>query len=105
MTRRTMINPDRLCPSAYQGLGEQGTVKRHPRKSGLVTANLIGLIALVGVCLYFSQTISNTLRLTADTMFSGQTAQIESSGFTSPDWLQDLIHGVNSGIFGESSEE
>lgn len=105
MTRRTMVNPDRLCPSAYHGLGEQGTVKRHPRRSGLVTVNLIGLIGLVGVFLYFSQTIDKTLTLAADTIFIGQTVQVESTEAKQPNRLMELIQGMSSGIFGESAQK
>jgi len=105
MTRRTMINPDRLCPSAYHGLGEKGTVKRHPRRSGLVTVNLIGLIGLVGVYLYFSQTIEKTLTVTADSTFLGQTDQSESTQAKPPNQLMELIQSMSSGIFGESPEE
>jgi len=105
MTRRTMINPDRLCPSAYHGLGEKGTVKRHPRRSGLVTVNLIGLIGLVGVYLYFSQTIEKTLTVTADSTFLGQTDQSESTEVKPPNQLMELIQSMSSGIFGESPEE
>ena len=105
MTRRTMINPDRLCPSAYHGLGEKGTVKRHPRKSGLVTANLIGLIGLVGVYLYFSQTIEKTLTVTADSIFLGQSGQSESTEAKPPNQLMELIQSMSSGVFGKSPEE
>tara|TARA_Y100001934_G_scaffold208192_1_gene246256 strand:- start:1084 stop:1386 length:303 start_codon:yes stop_codon:yes gene_type:complete len=100
-----MINPDRLCPGAYHGLGEQGTVKRHPRRSGLATVNLIGLIALVGVYLYFSQTIEKTLTLTADTMFLGQTTQSESRGAKPPNQLMEMIQSISSGLFGEAPKE
>ena len=105
MTRRTMINPDRLCPSAYHGLGEKGTVKRHPRRSGLVTVNLIGLIGLVGVYLYFSQTIEKTLTVTADSIFLGQSGQSESTEAKPPNQLMELIQSMSSGVFGKSPEE
>jgi len=45
------------------------------------------------------------LTVTADTIFLGQTDQVESTETKPPNQLMELIQSMSSGIFGESSEE
>ena len=65
LLRRAGSNDRVLCPSAYRGLGQRGTVNRAKRRGGLFTANLVGALVVLAFFIYYSSSITQVVDSTA----------------------------------------
>ena len=65
LLRRAGSNDRVLCPSAYRGLGQRGTVNRAKRHGGLFTANLVGALVVLAFFVYYSSSITQVVDSTA----------------------------------------
>lgn len=65
LIRRARSNDRVLCPSAYRGLGQRGTVNRARRRGGLFTTNLVGALVVLAFFIYYSSSITQVVDSTA----------------------------------------
>ena len=65
LLRRARASDRVLCPSAYRGLGQRGTVNRASRRGGLITTNIVGVLVVVALFAYYSASIKQVVDSTA----------------------------------------
>lgn len=105
LLRRAGSNDRVLCPTAYRGLGQRGTVNRARRRGGLFTANLVGALVVFAFFIYYSSSITQVVESTA-THGVLQTGPIdESTNGSAQNGFGVWVDGASAWIGGVFSRE